>query len=92
MFRKDGKHILVDLLEPHQGADSLAKVHGLSRFAEKHGGHFGNIEWIKIEGSQIKRLNLNRNSVREGVLATRVDGALETLFNTIGTAEPVPDA
>ena len=90
IFRQDGKHIRVDLLEPHQGADSLAKAHGLCRFAEEHGDHFGRIEWIKVEGSQIKRLNLNTKNVRERVLATKVDGAIDTLFNAHGTTETAP--
>jgi type III restriction enzyme len=92
VFRKEGNHLVVDLLEPHDTglADSLAKAKGLCKFAEEHGDKFGRIEWIKIAGSQIKRLNLNSQHVRECVLATNVDGALDTLFNTLGTAENMP--
>ncbi|MCH7914769.1 MAG: hypothetical protein IH856_17350 [Deltaproteobacteria bacterium] len=55
IFRKEGKHIRVDLLEPHNSefADSFDKAHGLCKFAEDHGEKLGRIEWIKIEGSQI---------------------------------------
>lgn len=92
VFRKEGNHLVVDLLEPHDTglADSLAKAKGLCKFADEHGDKFGRIEWVKIEGSQIKRLNLNRQNVRERVLATNVDSALDTLFNTVGTAENMP--
>ena len=90
VFRKEGKHIVVDLLEPHQGSDSLAKAHGLCKFAAAHGEKFGHIEWIKVEGSQIIRLNLNSASVRQKVQATKVDGALETLFTSLGSIENVP--
>jgi hypothetical protein len=57
VFRREDDHIVVDLLEPHSPAfaDSLAKAHGLCNFAEQHGGQFGRIEWIKVEGSKIKR-------------------------------------
>lgn len=90
VFRREGDNILIDLLEPHQGSDSLAKAHGLCKFAEEHGNQFGRIEWIKIEGSQIKRLNINSQNVRKCVMATNVDGALDTLFNTLGTTENMP--
>ncbi len=92
VFRTEGKHIVADLLEPHHSgnADSLVKAQGMCRFAEQHGDKFGRIEWIKIAGSQIKRLNLNNRNVRACVLATNVDGALDTLFNSVGTAENIP--
>jgi hypothetical protein len=63
-----------------------------SRFAEQHGERFGRIEWIKIEGSQIKRLNVNSTQVRAKVLATNVDSAIDSLFNAHGTMEGAPAA
>lgn len=92
VFRREGKHVVVDLLEPHDtsNADSLAKVKGLCRFAEEHGDKFGRIEWIKIEGSQIRRLNVNSAKARAKVLATNVDSAIETLFEVYGTTEAAP--
>ncbi|MBX3331114.1 MAG: DEAD/DEAH box helicase family protein [Nitrospira sp.] len=92
VFRREGKHVVVDLLEPHHtgNADSLAKVKGLCRFAEQHGDKFGRIEWIKIEGSQIKRLNVNSTQVRANVQATNVDSAIDSLFEAHGTSEAAP--
>ena len=92
VFRKEGEHIIVDLLEPHNTgfSDSLAKAHGLCKFAEEHGDKFGRIEWIKIQGSQIKRLNLNSSKARVEVLKIKAEGALDTLFGAFGTSEPVP--
>jgi type III restriction enzyme len=92
VFRKEEKHIVVDLLEPHHTAfsDSLVKSHGLCKFAEEHGDKFGRIEWIKIEGSQIKRLNLNSPKVRAEVLRTKAEGAIDSLFEAFGTSEAVP--
>ena len=94
MFRREGKHVLVDLLEPHHtgNADSLSKVQGLCRFAEQHGDKFGRIEWITIEGSQIRRLNVNSAKVRSNVLATKVDSAIPSLLEAHGTSEPAPAA
>jgi type III restriction enzyme len=93
VFRKEGKHVIVDLLEPHHtgNADSLVKVKGLCKFAEQHGDRFGRIEWIKIEGSQIKRLNVNSAQVRTKVLATNVDGAIGTLFEAFGSSEAISE-
>ena len=76
-------------MEPHRGEDSLAKAHGLCKFAEDHGDLFGRIEWIKIEGKQIHRLNLNSPAVRKEVLAANVDGALNALFKALGTWESI---
>ena len=92
VFRREGKHVAVDLLEPHHTghADSLSKVKGLCGFAAQHGDSFGRIEWITIQGSQIKRLNVNSAQVREKVLATNVDSAIESLFAAYGSVESVP--
>ena len=89
VFRKEGKHIVVDLLEPHHTSfsDTLLKSHGLCRFAEEHGDKFGRIEWIKVEGSQIRRLNLNSSKVRLEVLKTKTEGAIDSLFEAFGTSE-----
>jgi type III restriction enzyme len=90
IFRADGDDVLVDLLEPHQGKDALAKAQGLCTFAEKHGDKFGRIEYITIDGTRLKRLNLNATSVRREVMAIEINSALDTLFNPIGTAESIP--
>jgi hypothetical protein len=90
IFREQHGHPVIDLMEPHRGEDSLAKVHGLCKFAEDHGDHFGKIEWIRIEGKQIQRLNVNSPAVRKEVLAANVDGALDSLFKTVGTHEHIP--
>jgi adenine-specific DNA-methyltransferase len=89
VFRREGEHCIVDLLEPHDPglSDSLSKAHGLCNFAENYGDRFGRIEWIKCEGSQIKRLNLNSFKVRSEVLKTTVDGAINNLFDAFGTTE-----
>jgi type III restriction enzyme len=89
VFRKNSNDIVVDLLEPHHGADSLAKAHGLCAFAAEFGEKFGRIDWIKIEGNQLKRLNLNSPSVRKQVLATKIDQALDDLFKMVGSSENI---
>jgi hypothetical protein len=85
ILQRNGTEIIADLLEPHFGADSLAKANGLCRFAEQHGAKFGRIEWIRVRGNEIKRLALNRRNIREEVLAKSIDGAIESQFEAFGT-------
>ena len=60
IFRKDGGHVVTDVLEPHSTsqADSVNKVKGLADFAAKHGDDFGRIEFIDRVDGVLKRLNL----------------------------------
>lgn len=41
-------------------------------------------------GQPDKRLNLNSLKIRAEVLKTKVDGAIDTLFDAFGKAETVP--
>lgn len=88
--RRDG-HVIVDLLEPHHpdNADSLAKAKGLCRFAERHGGAFGRIDWITVDAGKINRLNVNNTKIRTQVLGTNVDGAISSLFRAFGEQEDI---
>jgi type III restriction enzyme len=70
VFRREGKKIKVDILDPHdeKRGDAAEKAVGLADFARKHGKAFGRIEIIRIVKGQIQRLRLHQESVRDKVL------------------------
>ena len=71
VFRKEGGRVKVDILDPHDDgrADAAEKAVGLANFARKHGTVFGRIELIRVVGTQIQRLRLHQESVRDKVLS-----------------------
>jgi type III restriction enzyme len=72
---------IFDILEPHQGEDSVAKAKGLADFADRHGGAFGRIELIRIKGESVLRLDLNDHRVRQAVLPIQSADELTRLFD-----------
>jgi type III restriction enzyme len=88
-FRRDGKHIVVDIIDPHwdTNEDSAAKTKGLAKFAEKHGHQFGRIEVIVKDKAKLRRLDVNRDDVRaEAVNLEEQDNAeLRRLFGRYAT-------
>lgn len=87
VIRKEDDSLNVDILEPHNSAlaDSWAKAVGLAKFASKHGHRISRIELIRVEGSHIKRLDLNDNHNRQKVLAVSSNQHLDQLFANIGS-------
>jgi type III restriction enzyme len=70
ILRRGSDGTIVDVLEPHapnQG-DLAAKLQGLCKYAERHGGHFGRIELIVVQGPKGKekllRIDANDPDVR----------------------------
>ncbi len=83
IFNRIKGKLQVDLLDPHNPelSDAVEKAVGLARYAQKHGDLFGRIELISLgPDGQIKRLNVNRESVREKVLPVKDARHLEALF------------
>jgi len=73
----------VDLLDPHNAGlpDAVGKAVGLARYAEKHGDFFDRIELIVVApNGHIKRLNVNREAIREKVKTVTSTPHLEALF------------
>lgn len=87
VLRRDRKEIAVDILEPHSPAlaDSYAKAKGLAQFAAKHAMQFGRIELIRLEGSDIKRLDLIEAENRKRVLAVDSNAGLDLVFASAGS-------
>jgi type III restriction enzyme len=83
IIRKQGGNFIIDILEPHSEglADNAAKAVGLAKFASKHGDQFGRIELIRVDGSHIKRLDVNNNHNRQKVLKVNNNQHLDQLFD-----------
>jgi type III restriction enzyme len=82
---------IVDILEPHgeDFDDNLAKAQGLAKYAQEE-RHFGRIQMIRKETGvggvcKFRRLDLNKGSVREKVLAAKTNDELRHLFETDGS-------
>lgn len=86
VVRRDGAGMLVDILEPHAPslADSYAKAKGLAQFAAKHAMQFGRIELIRLDGHEIKRLDLVEPDNRAKVLAVDSNAGLDLVFGLGG--------
>lgn len=85
VVRKYGDNFLIDILEPHSSslADSYAKARGLAKYAQKHHDSFGKIELIRVEGSSIKRIDLNNDAIRKNVLSVDSNQALDLIFQQV---------
>lgn len=73
-------------LEPHSPslADSYAKAKGLAQFAAKHPGAFGDIQLIRLDAHEIKRLDLDDPKNRAKVLAVDSNAGLDLVFGITG--------
>ncbi len=82
-FRRQGKGVVVDILEPHSTShdDSAAKAKGLAEFALRHGDLFGRIELIVREKDKLLRLNVNDSDTRDKVRAVTDNQHLRQLID-----------
>jgi type III restriction enzyme len=85
VVRRDGAGLLVDILEPHAPSlsDSYAKAKGLAQFAAKHPGAFGRIELIRLDGHEIRRLDMDDPGNRAKVLAVDSNAGLDLVFGVV---------
>jgi len=86
-FRNENGKIAVDLLDPHDSglADAVEKAKGRAEYAKKHGDQFGRIELI-VENSkgELKRLNLNKESIRDEVFKVTSKPHLDKFLEDLG--------
>jgi type III restriction enzyme len=83
IFRKDRRKIVPDILDPHDSGlpDAVEKARGLATYARDHGAQFGRIELIVLMPSdEIRRLDLNKESIRDKVLKLSSKDHLDQLF------------
>ena len=81
-IRRQGSTFVADILEPHQGADSLAKAKGLAKYVERHGVHVGRVEMIRKDGGVLKRIDLSDPNKRLKVNACQLADEFDHLFDT----------
>ena len=69
---QDGE-ITADIVDPHgtQLADSLPKLKGLARSAEKHGATFRRLEGVAGAQGAVRKLNLKNPEVRKAIHAAQ---------------------
>jgi type III restriction enzyme len=85
-FRKEGKHIVVDIVEPHttSKSDSLSKAQGLAEFAAEHGDDYGRIEFIDFVGTgknkKLARINLKDAKIQKRVKSIDTSDALADIL------------
>ena len=86
-FRKVGKDLVVDLLDPHalHLEDAPDKASGLARYAAKHAHEYGRIELIIEVDDQLRRLDLSNPAVRDAVKAVQNHEHLRHLYDTMAT-------
>jgi len=87
VFRTWQGEIVADILDPHRTdlPDAVAKAKGLAKYAQKQGDQYGRIELIIVKSNdEIKRLDLNKESIREEVLKVDSKSHLDMLFENWG--------
>jgi len=80
VFRTVDGRIVTDILEPHQGEDSISKARGLGEFARRYGQWFGRIEMIRLIGNDLRRLSLQSSDVRRSLNAISSQSEFLSLF------------
>jgi type III restriction enzyme len=83
VIRKEGKGYVVDIVDPHtiSLSDAAPKAAGLAKFAAMHANAFGRIELVMLDGTQQKRLDLAKETVRNKVKGIKLPEQLRQLFD-----------
>ena len=91
VIRETPEGLVVDIVDPHNPnlGDAAEKLAGLACYAEKHGAKFGRIESIIVEeDTEIRRLNLQDEAIREKAKAVRTAADVEKLFQEKAVSAP----
>ncbi|EYT53517.1 DEAD/DEAH box helicase [Kocuria sp. UCD-OTCP] len=76
IFSRNGDELpAVSIVDPHRHdyTDSLPKLQGLARYAEKHGDRYARIEALSKIGDTLRVLDLQEPAVRKAVLDAESD-------------------
>lgn len=79
-FEKLDGNVMPSIVDPHGQhlEDSLVKLQGLAKYAERYGQSFHRIDAVVQDGNNWRKLNLKNPSVRELVLSH--DGVVNSLY------------
>lgn len=85
VVRKERDGFVVDILEPHRPdlEDNWMKAKGLAVYAKKHGDQYGRIEFIRVAGGVLKRLDVNEETNRRKIRKVSSNAHLNQLFDDI---------
>ena len=81
--------MIVDVVEPHQPNqdDTFAKAKGLAEYAEAHGGDFGRLMMLKVEGpgdgALVSGFDVNERNTRKKALTLRNNEDVQGLFQPL---------
>ena len=86
VVRKEGKRLIVDILDPHDHTkpDAVGKAQGLSTYASTHGDQLGHIDLIARIGTRYRRLHLDELAIRKEVDAVKSNTELLNLYKRLG--------
>jgi len=75
------EELITEISDARLRTEIAREAVGLARYAEKHGDAFGRIELIVVgPRNEIKRLDVNRESIREKVKPITSPAHLDALF------------
>ena len=79
IMRVDGT-LRVDVLEPHEGKDSVAKAKGMAWYWEQNPGSFGRMQMIRLMGGNIVAIDFSQGRIRSRVRELSSAEDLDRLF------------
>lgn len=84
--RKEGKRLIVDILDPHDHTkpDAVGKAQGLSAYAASHGDQLGHIDLIAKIGTRYRRLHLDEWAIRKEIDAVKSTTELLNPYRRLG--------
>lgn len=82
VVRRDGAHLAVDILDPHDHTrdDAPGKARGLAAYARDHGATFGHVDLMAKVDGRMRTLHLETEAIRKAVDAITDNAALLALY------------
>lgn len=74
-------------MEPHQGEDSVAKLHGLAAFAERNAAAFGRVHMLRDVDGCMLRLRLEDVNVRNRIRPVQGTADLLQAYHDVGVED-----
>jgi type III restriction enzyme len=86
LARSDGERLVIDIMDPHDHTrpDALGKAQGLSAYAAKHIDALGHVDLIAKVKGKMRRLHLEKATVRDELDALTTTNELANLYVRAG--------